>query len=199
MFRVLLQFVAFQKLLVVTVRNYRKGYRLPNNKLHCDVSCSEAFKVLDRCLVEQAKDVAKVSIDSTQSILSHFNAIKYSLPLSDALSATIDHTAFVLVQNISITMSSWNLNSLGRLLFMEIPCTKQVLNRSASIAYNASSPRVSFPNYSSLHGLECSSRKLCSSIHSTSMHIQVNKLNDLANQLRQSNLTLLLGHNRELV
>ncbi len=161
--------------LVGSITKYRQGYRLSEGKPDPAeyFSCSTAFKILDYTLMEQAKDVAKVSSDSHKSIVSHVNALRHSLLLSAAVNATVKHTVFVLVQNVGCCMSAWNLNSLGWLLFMEIPFAKQVLERSTVIMYRAASPRVSFPVYSSLHCLEYSSRKSCSSLHNTSMYLQV--------------------------
>lgn len=124
-------------------------------------------------MTRKVKEVTHVTINSHKSIVRHVDVLRHSLPLSYAFRATQTHLTFTLLQNISSSISSWNLGSLAWLLFKELPQARDTLKRSMAVTYVAASPRVAFPVYSSLHTLESWSRDNCSSLHKTSTYFQV--------------------------
>lgn len=163
--------IDFQKCLASDNAKYRKGYKLPMNSSPTPVTlCSNS---LQEYMSEQVKETTHVSCHSPDSIASHVNVLRRTLPLCHALSASLSHTTFTLLQNLSSSLSSWNLGSLGWLLFRDIPLARHSLSSSLAVLYGAISPRVSFPVYSGLNSLECSCRAVCSSVHKTSTCLQV--------------------------
>lgn len=128
---------------------------------------------LKEFMTAQVKKMTHVSCDTHDSIIRHVNVLRHTLPPSRALSASLDHTTFILMQNMSSSMCSWNLTSLAWLLFKEVPLSRRSLSSSKAVLYSAASPRLSFPAYSSLHSLECSCREICTSLHVTSMYLTV--------------------------
>lgn len=167
----LLLCLAFQQNLSSGIVKYRKCYRVAatNNSSTPASLCSSS---LDEYMRHEQRDKA-LTHHSPDSIVSHVNVLRRTLPLSYALSASLNHTTFILIQNLSSSMSSWNLASLAWLLFKEIPSMRCSVSNSMAVLYGAVSPRLSFPVYSGLHNLECSCRTVCSSLHKTSTYLQV--------------------------
>jgi hypothetical protein len=180
---------AFQQTLASSNARYRKCHRLSavNNSSTPETLCSGS---LDRYMRKQISEPIHIALNSADSIISHVNTIKCTLPLSHALKASLDHAAFVLIHSLSSNMSSWNLASLAWLLFRDTPSIKCSVSNSVAIAYGAVSPRVSFPAYSSLHSLECSCRTVCSYLHSTSTYLQVSHPRGSHFKYRQNDLIL---------
>ena len=162
--------LAFQEHISSNNAKYRKSYRLTATSSSSTTLCSGS---LDVYMSEQDKHPASITCNYSDSIISHVNVLRRTLPLSYALRVSLGHVTFILVQNLSSNMSSWNLASLACLLFKEIPLVKCSVSKSMAITYSAVSPRLSFPVYSGLHSLECSCKTVCSSLHKTYTYFQV--------------------------
>ena len=162
--------LAFQEHISSNNAKYRKSYRLTATSSSSTTLCSSS---LDVYMSEQDKHPASITCNYSDSIISHVNVLRRTLPLSYALRVSLGHVTFILVQNLSSNMSSWNLASLACLLFKEIPLIRYSVSKSMAIAYSAVSPRLSFPVYSGLHSLECSCKTVCSSLHKTYTYFQV--------------------------
>lgn len=164
--------LAFQEHLSSNNAKYRKSYRLTATKSN-NSSTTLSSSSLHVYMSKQDKHPVNITCNNPDSIIAHMNVLKRTLPLSYALRASLSHVTFILFQNLSSNMSSWNLASLAWLLFKEIPLTRCSVNESMAIAYDAVSPRLSFPAYSGLHSLERSCRTVCSSLHKTYTYFQV--------------------------
>lgn len=161
--------IAFQNGLASSSTKYRKCYRLnpPTPASLCSSS-------LDEYMSRQIEGMTPhITCDSPDSIISHVNVLRRTLPLSYAFMTSLSHVSFTLNQNLTTSMSSWDLPSLAWLLFKEIPQTSVLIGSSMAVMYGAVSPRLSFPVYSWLHSLEFSCRTICSSLHDTSTYLQV--------------------------
>lgn len=165
-------YTAFQQCLVSYGEQYRKRYKLVRGKSPTIATlCLKSLEPLNAFMAGQIKEEHR---GTTHTITpSYLNHLKQSLPVAHTLRVTLDHTALTLLQNLSSNMCSWRIASLACLLFEEIPATKSSLSHSMAVLYNAVSPRIAFLKDSGLHLLESSCTAVCSSVHSTSAHLQV--------------------------
>ena len=167
--------IGFRKLLAAILMDYRKGHRVLKSKPSpMTALCSSTLNVLDQHMSEQTKGIrGPVTTDCCKSIVAHIRTLRHSFFSACAMKASLSQVAFSLLQSLGSSTCSWNLTRLAGLLFKGLPLITSALRRSVAITYTATSPRVSFPVYSSHHSQESSCRELCSSLHNISTYLQV--------------------------
>ena len=113
------------------------------------------------------------SMNYARSVLVHVEMVKQSLPLCAALRATTAHVTSTFLQNLGRNMFHWNFSTLAWLVTSVAPFLHQTIKKSIAMMLYVSSPKISFPGYSSFHSLECMSRGVCVSLHEVAMYLQV--------------------------
>lgn len=175
----------------MTLLRYRKRWRMDASSGSITEISSRAMSTIDQHLTSELEaSTTPVSIKSPESILQHVNMLEFSLPLCSALLLSSCHVISALVHSLRSNLSSWNQVSLGWLLFKEVPAWKTALERVMVVTSNATSPRVSFPNYSIFHSLETRGRNLCVSLHKTATYWKVRITNRTATPIKDHPLPL---------